>query len=93
MMLSLDPISRDYEISGLSPQEVKMYDLAWQHNKDGLGFAGLCNLWFMNISQHITLNQVWHVWQRLNEFSFFRTDAYWMLYNEGKERNDYVPHI
>ena len=46
MMLSLDIGSREYEISGLKPMEVRMYDLAWNHNSDCLGFAGLCDLWF-----------------------------------------------
>ena len=88
-----DPIIREDEIDGLTPLEVYMYDLAWSHNKDCLGFAGLCALWYRKIDAPITLKSVSIVWQRLQKYSFFRTDAYWMIYNEGKVMNDYVPHL
>ena len=61
MMFSFETSSREYEISGLKPMEIRMYDLAWAHNRDGLGFAGLVDLWFREISPHITLAQTHRV--------------------------------
>lgn len=93
-MLSLDIGSREYEISGLKPMEVRMYDLAWNHNSDCLGFAGLCDLWFKEISPHITLAQIKRVWTRLFDYSYFRTDTYYQLEETGRKGfNDYVPFI
>lgn len=62
MMLSLEPSDQAFEISGLKPMEIRMYDLAWEHNQDGLGFAAMCDLWYKEISPHITLNQIKRVW-------------------------------
>ena len=94
MMLSLEPGNREFEISGLKPLEVKMYDLAWEHNKDGLGFAGLCDLWYQNVSEHITLRQIRKVWARLSEYMYFHTDRYYeYLENDYKGVNDFVPRI
>ena len=90
MMLSKELHGREYEISGLKRMEVRMYDLAWEHNKDRLGFTGLVNLWFMEISPHITLVQVWRVWNRLIEYSYFNTNAY---LGNPERVNDYVPNI
>ena len=93
-MLSLEPISREYEISGLTKQQVEMYDLAWKHNKDGLGFAGMCDLWYREISPHITLKQIQIVWQRMIEFSFFHTNIYIRMAENGYSGvYDYVPRI
>lgn len=58
MMLSLDPVSRVDEIRDLKPIEIRMYDLAWEHNRDCLGFHGLCDLWFREISPFITLKNI-----------------------------------
>lgn len=94
MMLSLDPGCREYEVSGLKPQEIAMYDLAWKHNRDGFGFAGLCDLWMKEVSPHITLAQINRVWDRLCEYSFFRTNRYYEYCGRNYEGvNDYVPHI
>ena len=77
MMLNLFPVSRSDEIRNLKPIEIRMYDLAWKHNKDCLGFVGLCDLWYREISPFITLRNIVHVWDRMNEFMFFHTDAYY----------------
>ena len=85
-MLSLNPVTRLDEIRDLKPIEIRMYDLAWQHNRDCLGFYGLCDLWYREISPYITLRNIARVWDRMNEFMFFHTDAYYnkkgSLYNE-----------
>lgn len=94
MMFSIETASREYEISGLKPMEIRMYDLAWSHNKDGLGFAGLVDLWFKEISPHITLAQVHRVFDRLSDYGFFHTNKYYeYLYSDYKGVNDYVPSI
>lgn len=94
MMLSCEPGDRAYEISGLKPMEIRMYDLAWEHNQDGLGFAGLCDLWCKEISPHITLAQIMRVWARLGEYMYFYTNRYYEYMETGYEGvNDYVPRI
>lgn len=86
MMLSLTPVTRAEEISGLKPIEIRMYDVAWQHNRDCLGFSGLCDLWYREISPFITLKNIYQVWERMTYFMYFHTDAYYNrkggLYNE-----------
>lgn len=91
MMLSYEPVTRQQEIEGLSHREVLMYDLAWERNKDGRGFAGLCDLWYRGINGVITLQNVQHVWDRLLQFSYFQTDAYWIKHFSGGQQNDYIP--
>ena len=93
-MLSLEPRNREREITGLKPIEIRMYDLAWKHNQDGFGFTGLCNLWYKEISPHITLAQIQKVWARLEEYMYFHNDRYLEYCENGyKGVNDYVPCI
>ncbi len=91
MMLSYEPVTRQQEIKGLTREEIIMYDLAWKHNKDGRGFAGLCDLWYQEIRGSITLQQIQHVWNQLIQFSYFQTDAYWFKHISGGQQNDYIP--
>lgn len=94
MMFSIDSSSREYEISGFKPIEIRMYDLAWDHNNEGLGFAGLVDLWFKEISPHITLAQVNRVFDRLCDYGFFNTDRYYEYVDSDYNGvNDYVPRI
>ena len=94
MMFSIESSSREYEISGFKPMEIRMYDLAWKHNRDGLGFAGIIDLWFREISPHITLAQIHRVWDRMCDYGFFHTDRYYEYAEvDYKGVNDYVPHI
>lgn len=88
MMLDLKPVGRAYEIRDLKPIEVRMYDLAWQHNRDGLGYVGLCDLWFRELGGDITLYNIQHVWNRLTDFQFFNTDVYQELYSAGGGNNE-----
>lgn len=91
-MLSLEPVTREYEIRGLAPIEVRMYDLAWKHNRDGLGYVGLCELWYREISPSITLRNIKRVWDRMDEFMFFHTDIYYELFaNSTNINRDYIP--
>ena len=84
----IGPIVRDLEVSGLDNIEVAMYYLAWKHNRDGLGYVGLCDLWFRELGGNITLYNIQHVWNRLTDFQFFNTDVYQELYSAGGGNNE-----
>ena len=90
MIIGYEPVSREDEISGMSPIEIRMYDLAWEHNSDGRGFAGLVDLWYKQISGAISLENVQRVWYRLNRYCYFSTAAYWNIAIQGNQ-NDYIP--
>lgn len=79
------------EIFGLTDIEVSMYKLAWENNKAGFGFAGLVDLWYRSIKGSITLDNVAHVWSKLEEYSYFKTDAYWYNRINGVVPGDYIP--
>ena len=86
-----NPISASVEYHGLNGIEIDMYKLAWENNKAGFGFAGLVDLWYRSIKGSITLDNVSHVWARLEEYSYFKTDAYWYNRINGVVPGDYIP--
>ena len=45
MMFTERSKSISEEVKGLTPQQSKMYLLAWKHNTDCYGYMGLCTLW------------------------------------------------
>lgn len=79
------------EYFGLDELEYRMYLTAWEHNTDCLGFAGLCNLWYQEITQTITLENISRVWQKLIKYSYFQTSAYWYNRIRGVGSVDYIP--
>lgn len=92
MMLSTDPGRRDVEIAGMKPLEVRMYDLAWKHLKEHLGFTGLCNLW-IQLSPNCTLKNIKVVFNRLIEYSYFNADPYYVFAESDEIINDFIPNI
>ena len=86
-----NPISASDEYHGLTGIEQAMYRLAWENNKSGYGFAGLVDLWYRSIKGSITLDNVAHVWSKLDEYSYFKTDAYWYNRINGVIPGDYIP--
>ena len=93
MMLSNEPADRSLEIEGLTPQEVKMYDMAWSVNSLCLGFQGLCRIWYVRVSKHIPLVSIYRVIDRLIVYMYFDTDNYYQLGESELAINDYIPGI
>lgn len=81
------------EVAGLTPQQSKMYITAWKHNKECFGYMGLCALWQLEISSNIRLKDVDIVIDRLGNYGFFHTDAYYKFASSDCPVNDYIPCI
>ena len=87
-MFAINEVDEYYGLTGI---EHRMYLKAWEHNADGLGFAGLCNLWYQEINQTITLENISRVWQKLIDYSYFKTESYWYNRISGTGTGDYIP--
>ena len=93
MMFTERSKSISEEVKGLTPQQSKMYLLAWKHNTDCYGYMGLCTLWQLEISMNIRLKDVEIVIDRLKDYGFFNTDAYYKFVVSDYPINDFIPGI